>query len=450
MSQRIVHHPDGSRNYLKQAKSYFSFVICISILCTACNNRSTEAKSTASQSTSQATTLSASPYPSPHSSEQDTPSLIKPDVTSSSTIAPSTQTIVPTPTAANTPTFTPISPFLLTTGISLEGPLMAYRVNDDQGFHIALVDLDTKVIREIRNDLVNYPLELQWFGDGCLLFVRGRLIDLQGNIIWEIPLITERGWDLWSFGDSRLSPDKKWLIVPLYSGSANYDSSEFFNLEAVDLTNLSPPIPLTINGGAHASATWSPDGTLVAFSDYDSQGILQVFQATPDGQNIEQLTFHAESVNGISSIVWKPDGSQIAYAGINRFPSGEPKESWIDIINLDSHEIIHVQPSQLSFVGQIWWSPDTERLAFTGEGLLTLNENDSLSESQIHWVDSTSGQVLNSFYAHDAPFGWLVNPHPVKNIDSFFWGSKDGYYLLNGLNNAYTYLGDFELERWTE
>lgn len=347
--------------------------------------------------------------------------------TPSPTTASFTPTSRPTATVAPTPSSTPVSTYL-------NGPLLAVRMNRDDRFYLALLDLDTGNLREIRNELVDYPLELQWFNEGCLLFVRGRLLDLEGNIVWEVPMLEDYSWESWSFGGARLSPDKNWLIVPKFSGEQTIDNAQFVNLEAFNLVTFAEPIPLTQNGGAHAFAAWSPDGTWVAFSDYDDAGVAQLYRSAPDGENRQQLTFHTARITEIYPIVWKPDNMQIAYGAL----SSSSADSWLGLVNVETGQTSQIQPTPLRTIYNIWWSASEDRLVLTGDDVLGF-------ESQIHWVDSESSMLQHSFYQQEAPGGWFSIPRTAGDVDTFFFGSHDGYYLLEGQNTSYEYWGDVNL-----
>ena len=398
----------------------FDFFILIIFLSTSCTVQQTQSE-----------TITPVSLSSDEKSDAPIEATQFPTQTAVPTPSPKSPTLVPTitPTAIAMPTSLPTS-----TSTDLNGPLIAFRINGNDQFYIALLDLDTGHLREIKNELLNYPLELQWFEDGCLLFVRGRLLDLEGNAVWEVPLLEERGWESWSFGGARLSPDKNWLIVPSFSGEETIDSAEFVNLASFNLTSPSEPIPLTQNGGAHAFATWSPDGTWIAFSDYDDAGIPQLYRSAPNGENRQQLTFHTAAIETIYPIVWKPDNTQIAYGAIPKTTSG----AWLAIVDIETGESAQIKPAQLRTIYNIWWDATKEWLVFTGD-------NASGSESEINWVDVENKALLRTFSQQEAPGGWFSLPRAAGNIDTFFFGSPEGYYLLNGANNSAEYWGDVNL-----
>ena len=296
-------------------------------------------------------------------------------------------------------------------------------------------------VRQINNELVNYPLELQWH-DPCHLFVRGRLIDLQGNDVWEVPWLAERGWASWSFGNSRLAPDKQRLVIPIYSGEVTYDSAEFVDLELVDLSQISPPKRLTKNGNAHAIGAWSGDGEWFAFSDNDDAGIAQLFRANREG-DVEQLTFYEYPIEIIGAMAWSADNTQIAFAPHSI--SEEPR-SWLGIVNLHEDSLIHIEAEKLWWIDKIWWGVDGSRLALAGQSSRNLERDDPFYGSRIHWVDVTAGTIEKSLYASDTPLGWFSNPQLIGSLDVLFFESQQGYYLWHLVEQETQWLDDMQLD----
>ena len=76
----------------------------------------------------------------------------------------------------------------------------------------------------------------------------------------------------------------------------------------IDLnTGEMTPLPKSIAGGDYAV---SPDGTMVAYASGDDAGRPQVFIASLDGTDFQQVT-HDQL--GAAAPNWSPDGAAIAY-----------------------------------------------------------------------------------------------------------------------------------------
>jgi len=59
---------------------------------------------------------------------------------------------------------------------------------------------------------------------------------------------------------------------------------------------------------------WSPDGTRLAYSDYDVAGVAQLYHSHPDGSDRRQVTTFTTSGLDIGAIKWSPDGRFLACA----------------------------------------------------------------------------------------------------------------------------------------
>ena len=173
---------------------------------------------------------------------------------------------------------------------------------------------------------------LQWQGNGCTLMVYLKgdgvyEINLHGEVVRRIftydsfPEITDGTILLPSsihrYAYYPLSPDDSWIAYLIGSGNIEErgDDLEPFRYEYQDLATMSVdgtagPYRLSQRGGARRVA-WSPDGQRLAFSDYDTEGIPQLFVATRDGSNRDQLT-HLTQPMEIGKILWSPDGERIA------------------------------------------------------------------------------------------------------------------------------------------
>lgn len=247
-----------------------------------------------------------------------------------------------TPTEESTVTPTPAA-------TELGGPLALFIAETAQPpyFNASIFDPGMAIIQkfEFQDDR---PFAAQWLGNGCELYLNGDAYDLNGNVIWQVPLPVESEWA--SFYVDRLSPLKNWLASPVFSGSQTYDSTEFVDVETISLTPPFSSYKLSQRGGAEADAfVWSPDEQWVYFSDYDANGILQILRSTPDGQIQEQLTHHEEVLGQVNSMAISPDGRYLAYGVLQSRPAtypyqyAEADEGWIGIIDVDSDSVTRVR-----------------------------------------------------------------------------------------------------------
>src|SRR5438034_1029153 len=104
----------------------------------------------------------------------------------------------------------------------------------------------------------------------------------------------------------------------------NHDDVWSVNADGTDLTRL------TQSPWPEFDATWSPDGTRIAFRSQPS-GDEEIWLMNPDGSEPERLT------RGLSP-AWSPDGSKIAYSspGDILCPPGRGTQcSGLSIMNAD-------------------------------------------------------------------------------------------------------------------
>jgi hypothetical protein len=321
-----------------------------------------------------------------------------------------------------------------------EGPLVGFRVDDFNDNYLLLLDIGKGINREIRSELTNYPFEIQWFDNGCQMFIGGYLIGLNGEKYWQTPdvqwdnLLSE---DAWSVGLTRLSPDKEWLAYQIWSGDQTYESAEYIDVGVINFNDTTSPLFLTKNGGAR-EITWSSDGQWLAFSDYDDWGVLQVYIASPGEEVIQQITNHTEPLKRIDYIVWSPDNKYIAYAVTNLLETTLPyhfkeeDEGWVGIVSRTGDLAQQISSDKFGNVIDegIWWNADSSRIVFVGNSLPVVGE-EPVSGRQIHWAEIDTGTITNSFFETDAPFGQFEMALAVGNIDTILFNSQEQFYLLD-------------------
>jgi TolB protein len=157
----------------------------------------------------------------------------------------------------------------------------------------------------------------------------------------------------------------------------NFDDVWSINADGTGLTRL------TRSPGPEFDATWSPDGTRIAFRS-ERNGESEIWLMNADGSEPRRLT------RGISP-AWSPDGSKIAYASPG-FPSG------ISIMNADGsgqHRLPHTAGGEYPS-----WSPDGKRIAF----------NSNLSGDHVMYiVDVDGSHVVDLSRVGE---GWQVDWSP--------------------------------------
>ena len=130
---------------------------------------------------------------------------------------------------------------------------------------------------------------------------------------------------------------------------------------------------LDLDAGSHrritslehnCAASWSPDGTGLAFSSGTNQ-VTQVYVATPDGSHARQITDSA-CLNIRPS--WSPTGKTIAYLAIPTAaaPDGESGVFIIDADGTNKRRVSELPSYEVS------WAPDGRQLLIQSSGGLFL------------------------------------------------------------------------------
>jgi len=122
------------------------------------------------------------------------------------------------------------------------------------------------------------------------------------------PFLTpETLWKLKRISDPQLSADGNSALfnVRIFDVSTNKGNSDiyFFDRKSGNAK------PLIASSGDESQARWMPDGKNVSFLKADSSGINQIFYASADGSNQQQLTFSTSDITNYSfassgNIIW--------------------------------------------------------------------------------------------------------------------------------------------------
>jgi len=308
----------------------------------------------------------------------------------------------------------------------LTGPVIAFNTEDSyEDTSLGLFDTATGAYRDLPSTLGIAPGTVSWFDGGCGLYVDGRLFDLRGNLVWT----PDEAAEVSDAQSTQLSPDRAWLAHVVESGAADGSPAR----RDVEVVRLNPPFErflLTGNGGGHPAALLWADATWLLYTDFDAEGILQVYRADPAGGGREQLTAHAEPVGQINALALSPDGRRLAYGVRNvvvpqqPYTYSEGDEGWVGIVEPASGEARQVRLPKLAGVelgrGLVWDAAGT-RLLVVGDSL-PVADDDPLHGRQVHWL-AADGTVERSFYQADAPAGQMGWVSPLDDIDTLLFSS---------------------------
>ena len=137
-------------------------------------------------------------------------------------------------------------------------------------------------------------------------------IDRNGEVVAELFSIQMHMSDMVRFLPV-LSPTGQYVSYSVYSGELYYDSAQYQDVEIVTLEHPDNPIRLTAHGGAwNGGGAWSPDGSLIAYTDYDEQGVSQVYTTRLEDLTQQLLTDFRTPGLRAGGLSWSPDGDRIA------------------------------------------------------------------------------------------------------------------------------------------
>jgi hypothetical protein len=320
----------------------------------------------------------------------------------------------PTEATQQRPTATPF-PSATASAALFQGPLIALVLHDPSPPRSLLViDAGTGSVRSLQFD-DGRPVRAGWVSGSCQLFVVLRTsfgvevveTDLQASVIRTVyqyyrddparePNSFYDGW--------AVSPSGEELAYMVYAGEHYYATSEYQDIEVIDLGDPSRSIRITKNGGA-LGFSWSPDGSQLAFSDYDADGVRQVYAINSNGESKRQLTRFSElgasggepRGNYVSKPVWSPDGLTIAFEeGIISEDGVFTSSLWTASITDGNQTPVVPASSARKYI--MGWSEDGSSLA-----VYLVGSGGEARGRTLQWVDIDTGAILDSFESGRVP-----------------------------------------------
>ena len=199
------------------------------------------------------------------------------------------------------------------------------------------------------------------------------------------------------------------------------------------------PVRLVDNAdiGPSGGATWSPDGSQVAYVSADG-GRREIWTGTTDGGEAVALTSGASAAAGEASVRWSPDGAHIAFVS----DAGGQKKVWIV-------PAAGGKPKSLSTTAgedmSMAWSPDSERLAIA---------SGTPEESDI-WIMSVEGgtaERLVSGPGADTDPDWAPSGDRIAFASTRPHGGEDGgwnIWAVAAAGGAPVWLTEGRLPHWS-
>ncbi|WP_419194997.1 cadherin domain-containing protein, partial [Novipirellula herctigrandis] len=146
---------------------------------------------------------------------------------------------------------------------------------------------------------------------------------------------------------------------------------------------------LTLNAADDRHASWSPDGSKIAFrSDRDGNDDIYVMDA--DGSNVTRLTFTGTATEGMPR--WSPDGTKIL------FHSDQDGNDEIYVMDADGSNQTRLTNDASSDNGALWF-PDGSKIAFR-------SDRDGDYEVYVMDVDGSNQTRLTFTVGDDSARDW--------------------------------------------
>jgi dipeptidyl aminopeptidase/acylaminoacyl peptidase len=211
-------------------------------------------------------------------------------------------------------------------------------------------------------------------------------------------------------------------------------------------------VQLTSGSFDNSGATWSPDGSMIAFTsnrtgtrmgDPDRLANNDIFVMSSAGGEERLLTTNQGPDNGPR---WSPDGSMIAYTSSDRM-NHSADNSDLKIISAAGGEPTNLTLSFDYSVGGVQWSPDGDEIYFTAAEGLTTRAYRISAEGGTPVPVLPDGDYVYSI-ADRAEDGsrWIVTGTSLADPSTVFL-TDDGGQTLRPLFSPNEGLADFELAR---
>jgi WD40 repeat protein len=240
-----------------------------------------------------------------------------------------------------------------------------------------------------------------------------------------------------------ISPDKKWLIYTIV-GNEGYGpaDSQYQQLKIVKIDEQIPQkaTQLTRNAGAFpAIPTWSPDGKMLAYTDFDGSGAPQLFVLDLENGELKKITniIKEKTDQFISLLKWSTDSKRIAFV-LTDIEKNQNEylytQGQLGVITSDGNEFqwlnIGNPPIEISY---LWWG-------IKNNLLINAEKPSSPDYDQILWMNVGDEKITNTLKA-------AVSTGPVNlDLSEITLYSNEGRMKYSVINDTFSPIQEPETE----
>jgi len=239
-------------------------------------------------------------------------------------------------------------------------------INGKYVFDLTTGQVVDELILEFPNTNPDVPFLAQvpvWSADGEIFFDGNKWderlsIYYLENIQGEPQRLTAPPDDVWGDGYPALSPDGEWIVFMRNWYDESQDGLWLMKSDGSEVHRI-----VAGKFDSFRRASWSPDGARLAIEGPKTNSSVtshEIWVATIDGENLQQLTSFPADTRGAWGPQWSPDGQRIVFqSGIER--------GQIYVIDADGGT-----PQQLTTLGDanlapLWLPLSFDELSVSGE-----------------------------------------------------------------------------------
>ena len=196
---------------------------------------------------------------------------------------------------------------------SPDGSRIAF-ANALSGWHLYVVNSDGSNLQRLLKTPGNNPNIVRWSPDGFHIAFNNYL-----DKGWQVFLADVASGEFWQITQNASSqPHLEWSPdgsrIAFNGGNlVQRNGSTFLQEDAYVVGKNGDNLQLLTTGLASAYPKWSPDGSQVAFTQWDHDDPWALFVGDDAGRNPRRL---ANTNTGVYGFTWSPDGTKIAFQSV--------------------------------------------------------------------------------------------------------------------------------------